>query len=229
MRERSLFKFGSVSAIAGAILGFATNFLHPRTSDIANPEAYLREVAESAIWIGDHVGILFAALLALGGYAAIYRSFTTERGTAWARLGSMGALLGAAIISVLMATDGIAAKVVAGEWMNAPAAEKAVAFRVGVALAQVNFSLFSVTIVVWFGVTNILYGLAILTDDVYPRWLGWVAVIGGGASVLVGLNQAYTGLSVLTTNILFPIVSTVLILWFLVMGVVLWRRAGAAG
>ncbi len=76
---------------------------------------------------------------------------------------------------------------------------------------------------------DILYGLAILTDDVYPRWLGWVAVIGGVASVLVGLNQAYRGLSDLTTNILYPIVSTVLILWFLVMGVVLWRRAGAAG
>lgn len=227
MQERSLSRFGSVSAMLGAILGFIVNFLHPRTPDIANPEAYLKEVVESAIWIGDHVGILFAVLLAVGGYAAIYRSFTKEPGAAWARLGFVSALLGAAIISVLMGTDGVAAQSVATAWANAPVAEKAVALRVGIALAQINFALFSLAIVVWFGVTNILYGLAIVTSDVYPGWLGWVALLGGVASALVGLNQAYRGLSVVTTNILFPIVSTVLIVWFFIVGVLLWRKSGA--
>ncbi|MBI4562136.1 MAG: hypothetical protein HY724_08815, partial [Candidatus Rokubacteria bacterium] len=82
--------------------------------------------------------------------------------------------------------------------------------------------------VVFFGVTIFLYGLALLTSDVYPKWLGWVAVLASIGSALVGLNLAYRGPSVLAANVLFPIFSIVITLWVLVMGVLLWRKAGTA-
>lgn len=171
MSERSLLRIGSISAIVGAIFAIIVNLLHPRSATLQNPEAFLKMIAGSPIWVGDHVGIVFAGLLVTGGLVAIYRSIRGEPGAAWARLGFAGALVSTAILFVLMATDGIAIKVLSKAWVNAPAAEKVVAFQVAHALAQVNLAIFSVWIIVFWGVTFILYGLAVLTSDAYPRWL----------------------------------------------------------
>ena len=65
-----------------------------------------------------------------------------------------------------------------------------------------------------------LYGLAVALSDVYPKWLGWAA--------LIGLGEAFSGHSTVLTNILFPMASILLTMWMLVMGVLMWRRAGAA-
>lgn len=227
MPERSLFRIGSVSAIVGAILAIVVNLLHPRSATLENPEAFLRMIAGSGVWVGDHVGVVFAVLLITGGLVAVYRSITREPGAAWARLGFAGTLVSAAILCVLMATDGIAIKVLSKVWANAPDAEKAAAFHVAHALAQVNLAVFSVWIIVFFGVTIILYGLAVVTSDVYPKWLGWVALLAGLGSALIGLNQAYRGPSFLVSNVLFVIFSLIITIWVLVIGFLLWRKAGS--
>lgn len=113
-------------------------------------------------------------------------------------------------------------------WVNAPAAEKAIALGVADALKQVGFSLFSVWIFAFFGVTFILYGLAVALSDVYPKWLGWVALVVGTGGALVGLVQALQGPSVLVTVVLFVVGFILLTLRVSVMGVLMWRRAGAA-
>lgn len=227
MSERSMFRIGSVSAIVGSILALVVNILHPRSATLKNPEAFLRMIAESTIWIGDHVGIIFAVLLITGGLVAISRSIAEEPGAAWARLGFAGALVSTAILCVLMATDGITVKVLADAWAKAPAAEKSAAFSVAHALAQINVAVFSVWVIEFFGVTIILYGLAVSTSSAYPKWLGWVAVLAGIGSALIGLNQAYRGPSTLVTNVLFPIFSIIITIWVLVMGILLWRKAGS--
>lgn len=224
MSEPTLFRVGSVCAIVGAILGIIVNVLHPRTEEIAKPEALVQLVASSDIWVGDHVGILVAILLVVAGYAAVYRSLTGEAATAFARLGYASAVVGATVFAVLAATDGIAGKALANAWATAPAAEKAAALRVAESVAAVNIALFSVTLIVFFGATVFLFGLAIATSDVYPKWLGWVAAVLGVAAALLGFVYAYQGPSALVTNILVPILSILETVWLLVIGVLLWRR-----
>lgn len=228
MSERSLSRIGAVSAVVGAILAVVVNLLHPRSATLENPEAFLRMIAESRIWVGDHVGVIFAGILFTGGLIAISRSITEQPGAAWARLGFAGALVSVALLFVLMATDGIAIKALARAWMNAQAAEKAAAFNVGHALATVNLALFSVWIIVFWGVTIILYGLAVMTSHAYPKWLGWVAILAGLGSAWIGLRQAYTGPSFLVSNVLFVIFSLIITLWLLVMGVLLWFKTNSA-
>ena len=60
--------------------------------------------------------------------------------------------------------------------MNAPAAEKEVAFRVAEAVRHIEIGLTSLTVLI-LGVAFILYGVAIELSRVYPRWLGWLTVV----------------------------------------------------
>ncbi len=176
MPERTLTRIGAASAILGAVLGLVVNVLDPRVNDPANTKAFLRQVAESTIWVGDHVGMIFAVLLVTGGLVAVYRSITSGPGAAWARLGFAAALVSAGVGLVTFAVEGIAIKRVAVAWASAPRGEKAVAFRVAEALVQIQWALDSVWILIFFGATFILYGVAVVLSDVYPKWLG----LGGG-------------------------------------------------
>src|SRR5207247_8526888 len=123
-------------------------------------------------------GGIVALLRVTGGLVAVYRSITSGPGAAWARLGFAAALVSAGLGFVTVAVEGIAIKQVAMAWASAPKGEKAVAFRVADALVQIQWALAGVWILTFFGVTFILYGVAVLLSDVYPKWLGWVAVGG---------------------------------------------------
>lgn len=90
-----------------------------------------------------------------------------------------------------------------GVWAAVPEAEKAVALRVAEAMEQIDVGIFSVDIIVFFGATFMLYGLAVAKSGRFPQWLGWAPLLLGLASFLDGIVQGHTGLSVLVTNILF--------------------------
>lgn len=225
MSDRALHRIGSASAIIGAVVAVITNVLHPRVSDYSSPEVLLQAIAGSSIWVADHLGLIVGTLLILAGLVALSRSITGEPAAAVARLAVVAAVVSAAMGLVLLGIDGIVAKQTAVAWAAAPAAEKAPALRVAVAVEDIAFALFSLLIVLQFGVTLFLYGLAVALSDAYPRWLGWLAVAVAAGSAVVGLAQATNGPSVLVTNILFPILSSIAILWVLVMGVLLGRKA----
>lgn len=227
MAERSLMRIGAVSAVIGAIVFAVANMLHPRSPDIEVTAEQVKTVAESGIWLTDHLAFVLGALLVLGGLVALQRSITSEPGAAWARLGYVSALVSSGVVAVLVGLDGIASKVVHDAWAAAPAAEKAAALRISEALEEVDIGVFSIYIIVFFGITFILYGLAVALSEVYPKWLGWAAVVLGIASFIVGIVQAYVGLSVVGTNYLFSGFASLLTVWVLVMGILMWRKARA--
>jgi hypothetical protein len=227
--ERLLLKFGAISAVLGAVLAIIGNVVHPRTpaSSLGDPEAFLRLIAGSPLWVTAHVGLILGSLLFLGGLVALTYSLSAEEGSGLARLGLAGALVGSAMNFVVLALDGIAMKEVAESWASASGAEKGAALHAGAALYYLDFALFDVFVLTFFGVTFILYGLAVSAGNAYPRWLGWVAVFGGLGATLVGLVQAYTGTSQVTFLIIFPALAALLSFWLMVMGVLMWRRASA--
>jgi hypothetical protein len=63
---------------------------------------------------------------------------------------------------------------------------------------------------------------------VYPRWLGWVVVLAGVASIGAGLIQALVGEPTTASRILTIFGPTVITLWLLVMGILLLRRSREA-
>jgi hypothetical protein len=221
-----IFRIGSTAGIAGALLGLVGNLLHPATPT-GDPEGVARTIADSRLWVPDHLVIVLGLILMLGGLVAIAHSIQDGLPGALARLGSVAAVAGITIGLILVTLDALAAKQIAQAWATAPPAEKAAALRLVLAEETINFALAALFNILFAGVTFILYGLAVAWSRVYPRWLGWVVVVAGVGSVAAGLVQASAGESTTMTRILTIIFPTVITLWLVQMGMLLLRRASS--
>jgi hypothetical protein len=219
--ERTLLRIGAVSAILGVITLFVADTFHGG-HDPADLEATLPEYAANANWEVVHIGQFLGYALVLISLVALYRSITEGRGVALARLGYVTVVLATAVYAVNQAVDGVAVKFVADEWVSAPAAEQANAFRVAQAVRHIEIGLSSFAQLI-LGAAFFLYGLAIALSDVYPKWLGWAAVVVGIGWVVLGLLVAHNGFTQVDLTIS---VGVLLALWVLVLAVFLWRKAG---
>jgi hypothetical protein len=96
---------------------------------------------------------------------------------------------------------------------------------VGVARNEtINFALASLFNFIFAAATFILFGLAVALSDGYPRWLGWIVVGAGVASIGAGLIQAAVGEPTTASRVLTILGPTVITLWLLIMGILLLRR-----
>lgn len=224
MQEKAMLMLGAASAIVGAVLAAIVNIIHPWIPEGADPVAMLSDIAASTIWLGDHVGIAFAGLLYVFGLTGIYRSITREPASAWARLGFVAAILGVAPLFSLLGVE-IVLKGLANAWSSAAGPDKGAQLQIASVLLSLTFALFGIFITVFFGAAHLLLGVAMLPGDPYPRWLGWVAIVGGVGSIWVGVTHLYEGPSRLMTSTLFTVFSGLLTLWLLIVGVRLWQMA----
>jgi hypothetical protein len=221
MPDRTFLRLGGAFAIAGSALLLVFNILHPRAAE-PSTEATLRVISQSLIWIPDHLGLLLSGLLVVGGLIALSDSISGSPAVAFARFGRASAVASAGSFAIVIGIDGIAAKRVADAWALSPSTHQVAA----AALEDVTNGNFSIFILVFFGVTFLLYGLAVSTSQQYPRWLGWAAAVLSVAALLVGLTMAFSGPSG-PVFMAFVIVSLLLTIWTLVMGILMWRRAEA--
>ena len=217
MEDRSMLRIGSVSAMLGAIILVITNVMHPRDFEYGDTASHFADVAGSDIYLGDHIGLLVGALLMSAGMIAIARSLRETTAAAWAFFALISAVVAAGLMVVLIAIDGVAFAAIA----DSVTGDAALVFE------EIGFGLFSMLIFFTFGVQFSLFGVALSMSDNYPKYMGWIALVGGIAGMAIGLTQAYEGPSETLTTILFPIVSVLLTLWVLVMGVFMWKKSSA--
>lgn len=215
-------------AVVGPLLALAVNIVHPRPAwdEVGEHETFLRLAAESDAWAVVHLGLVIAFILFLGAFAALTTSLEGRAGSGLARLG-LASAFAATAVSVVQASVDTAIGEVAEDWAAAAPGERADVLRIGGALEDVDFVLLSVELIFFFGVTFVLYGLALLASERYPRWLGWIAIAGGCGGIALGAVQAVQGEASGLTVIVLPAVAGVLSLWLLALGVLLWRDAAA--
>ncbi len=221
MEDSSLLRVGAISAIAGAVVLFVATLLHPTDADPNDAVAAFREYAADSLWIASHLGQFLGIALIVAGLLALYLNLLSGGGAAWARLGMVGAVASLTLVAVLQAVDGIALKAMVDAWVAAPPEREMAAFQAAFGVRQIEVGLASMVSLV-FGITVILYGIAILRSDLYPGWLGWLGVAGGLATGASGVVMAYAGFSGLAMGISMT-ASSVLVLWVLTMGVLMWR------
>jgi hypothetical protein len=73
------------------------------------------------------------------------------------------------------------------------------------------------------GLTVAIYGIALLINRSFPKWLGYLAIVGGIPTAIAGLIIAYTRFSGLSMAINMPS-STLLLIWMILLGIYVWRK-----
>jgi hypothetical protein len=221
--ERWLYRLGAWAAITGSLMGLVGNLLHPATP-IGNPEGVALAISQSKLWVYDHLAIVLGIILMLGGLVALYHSLSEGVAGALARFGYVTAIAGITVGVILVTLDGVAAKQLADRWAVAAEDEKAVALGLVIAEETLNFALASLFNILFAGVTFILYGLAVALSHVYPRWLGWIAVVAGLGSIVAGTIQAFAGEPTPASRMLTIVMPTIITLWLFVIGIFLARK-----
>ena len=218
-------KLGSAGFIIGAILMIIGGLLLPPSLGLVGVER-LKEAGEHAVLLQA------SALLATIGYWAIligtmgvYRSITASgaatRGAAWARLGFYFHVMGVALWTVGMSLD-VSLAALGLDWIAAPAAGKEAVYSVYAMLPGFGRGIFPMNVLVnWLAFAFI--GIGMVRSAVYPRWLGWVELILGIAMLPLGVIMTFTGREALL-NLFIPL-SMLTILWFLVIGIWVARKA----
>jgi hypothetical protein len=215
----------AIAAIGGAALLAVGTWLHPMGADPNAPLAAFTEYAADQHWVASHLMQLSGIALMVAALALFSRMMATGRADVASSLGKVFAVASLAVASALQAVDGVALKAMVNVWAAAPEPNKQMLFVGAFAVRQIEIGLASIASLL-FGLTAALYGVAILIDSRFPKWLGFVAIAGGIPTAISGVVIAYTGFSGLEMAIIMP--SNILILvWMVAMGVYAWRMPAA--
>lgn len=221
--RRALSRLGAVAALVGALLLFVSTLLHPLDSDPNVPRAAFAEYAADSLWVWSHLG-QFAGFAVLGmALVALAATFEPGLAAAWGRIGLAGTAVSIAVAAVLQAVDGVALKAMVDRWAASTGEARRLAFEAAFAVRQIEIGLASLLSLSW-GLTLAVFGAAILCGARYPAWLGVIGLLGGLGTVAAGSAQASTGFSALSMT-LSMLSSSVLLLWTVLAGVLMWRSA----
>jgi hypothetical protein len=219
-------RIAATCAIAGSVLIFLGTYLHPMKADPNQIAAAFTEYAADDLWVASHLMQLAGVALALAALILLAHQLDSVNGRGWSRLAAGGAIASLAVAAALQAVDGIALKAMVDTWAVAPEAQKDAAFHAAFAVRQVEIGL-AVMLSLLFGLTAAVFGIALLVDRTYPIWLAGLAIAGGVPTAISGVVMAYTGFSGLAMAINMP-ASSLLLLWMLALGVLMWRRSGVS-
>ncbi len=218
-------RLAAIAAIGGAALLAVGTWLHPMSADPNAPLVAFTEYAADQHWVASHLMQLAGVALMVAALALFSRMMATGPADVAGSLGKVFAVASLAVASALQAVDGVALRAMVNAWAAAPEPSRQTLFVAAFAVRQIEIGLASIASLL-FGLTAAIYGVAILMDSHFPKWLGVVAIAGGIPTAISGVAIAYTGFSGLEMAINMPS-SIVILLWMVAMGVYAWRMAPA--
>ena len=215
-------RIGPAAAIIGAGLLFVGTFLHPMNADPSIPLAAFIEYAADHHWVATHLMQLFGVIFIVAALVLLSRRMADGQAAKWATLGTTGAIASLTMASALQAVDGVALKVMVDSWAATPEPGKTAIFQAAFGVRQIETGLASITSLL-FGLTALVYGVAIWIDHRVPRWIAALGIVGGVPTAIAGVVIAHTGFSRLAMVINMSS-SSLLILWIMVLGIYAWRE-----
>jgi hypothetical protein len=223
--DKALLRLGVSIGVVGVVLQVVMDRLHPHQVDPNNSAAVFREYAESHDWTWVHIGQFTGTLFIILGLIALARSLARQAGIAGALgiIGTVTAVLVTSVFAVQMAVDGVALKAAIDAWAGASAADQQSAFQLAETVRWTEKGLGGFFQMLE-GATLFTLGLSIAIGRRYPRWLGWVGMVAGIATIAGGTVTAHTGFSAVAGAFLTPAIALLAI--FLVgIFIAMWRRS----
>src|SRR5262245_2477072 len=172
--------------IGGALLLALGTYLHPMHSDPNDALAAFTEYAADRLWIASHLVQLAGSVLIAAALLLLARQLEATNAAPWSRLAAGGAIASLALASALQAVDGIALKAMVDAWADAAALQKETAFHAAFAVRQIEIGLAS-TVSMLFGLTLVVYGVALLIAGMFPAWVGGFAIVPGASNAFAGI------------------------------------------
>ena len=172
------------------------SFLHPSHAQPNDSAAAFEEYSHSQAWTYVHIGQFAGTLLVVVTLVAIARSLSYQPRIAGALavVGTVTAVLIAAVFAVQMAVDGVALKGTIDTWAHASTADKSAAFLAADGVRWIEKALSSFFHLLN-GTTLVVLGLSIALGHATRRWLGWVGVLAGAGFLIGGVITSRTGFS----------------------------------
>ena len=211
----------SIAAITGALVLFAGTYLHPMSADPNQPLAAFTEYAANHYWVASHLIQLLGVILMVAALILLSQKLAEGPADTAAILGAVGAASSLALAGALQAVDGVALKAMVNAWAAAPERDQQMLFHAAFAVRQIEIGLASIFSLLS-GITFLIYGVALLIDARFPKWLGVLAVIGGVSTAIAGIVIAYTGFSGLEMAIGMP-ANSLLLVWMVALGICVRR------
>jgi hypothetical protein len=195
--------------------------LHPMSADPNDPTTAFAEYAASTGWVVIHLTQLAGALLIASALVLLGRWLADGSAASLAALSTAGAIASAAAAAMLQAVDGVALKAMVDRWAEAPVGAKAGLFDAALAVRQIEIGLAAMTSLL-FGLTTLLFGIALSVDGRFSRWLGVAAVAGGLLLAISGVATALQGFSALAMDLNLT-ASLLLLFWLVAIGLSAFR------
>jgi hypothetical protein len=211
----------------GFVVQIVMDRLHPHRVEPNDSANVFREYAGSEIWTAVHIGQFVGTLLIVLAFVALARSLYQQPGVAGALavVGTVTAILVAAVFAVQMAVDGVALKAAIDTWVDAASpGDQLAAFHVAETVRWIEKGLGGLFQFIN-GMTLLALGASIALGDRYPKWIGVVGALAGLGFIAGGVLTAHTGFSATAGWVLLP--ATVLLAIFVLgVAILMWRRSG---
>ena len=215
-----------VGAILGVVILVVSTALHPLEAHPGDAPTAFAEYALDGKWVGTHLGQLVGVVLIAAGFIALSWKLRTGRAGAWALLAGLAAVVSVSLAAALQAVDGVALKFMVDRWDSTSVESRAVVFEAAYGVRQIEVG-FASLLGAFFGLTVVLYGVALVRSPVGVAWVGIFGIITGTATLVASVVQAYAGFSDIAMRASMPS-SILLLLWSLCIGVLLLRKTGAS-
>jgi hypothetical protein len=218
-------RLGAVCVVVGGVAVFGFRLAH---GDLpaARPEAALRFIIAHPAYAGVHLGAIGGVLVWAGGLIALSGTIRHRFARVVGRMGAASVLVGAAVFIVDFSIDGVAGQALAKAWAAAPPSGQAELVRAADSVFTMLRGTSLISVGVLWGLPLVLFGRAVLLEG-YPSWLGWAGLAVGAATV-IGATTLVLQPSLFPGVLLYGLLVSVVQLWSVALGNLMWRRAGAA-
>lgn len=225
-----LLRAGAGCGIAASVAGLMINAWHPRapTDSLNDVAALAPVVADSDPWRLVHLATIATVVVGVAGVAAVLVSMMGERASAWPTVALFSLAVTTPLLLLSLGIDGFALKTLADRWAAAgPAAAKASALADLATVRELDQVVAALAMLLHFGVTTALIGLATWESPAYGRRLGAVALAAAATGMASGSLETLTGeVTVLSFLVLLTVSLVLFSAWLLAAAVRLWRRTG---
>ena len=215
-------KIAGLGFIVGGILTVVSNAIFPRADDPSVVTQVLESYADNETLSQlSYLGITMGVIAIMIGTVGLYRNISTGGAASWARLGFYGVIVGTTLWSISTAI-GLAVVETAVDWVAAGSAMDISAYSVAAALNAASFSMFDMTILVyWLALVFLAIGMVL--SSAYPKWLSWILLVASIAIVAIGIPRFFTEPTQLTEYI-FAVAAGLTSVWALAIGIWITRR-----